>query len=30
MADVSYLNINERLNVERPRLQELIKYKMKN
>ena len=30
MAEVSYLKINERLNVERPILQEWLKYKMKN
>ena len=30
MVDVSYLKINERSNVEKPILRELLKYKMKN
>ena len=30
MADVSYLKINERSDVERPILRQSLKYKMKN
>ena len=30
MADVSYLTINESLNVERPILREELRYKLKN
>ena len=30
MADVWYVKINERSNVERPILQEWLKYKIKN